>query len=48
EQELADALRAIAARPLTVDPQAIARIRGRHSLERHGETMRSIYSAAAA
>ncbi|MDX6478851.1 MAG: hypothetical protein QOG29_1438 [Gaiellaceae bacterium] len=48
EQELADALRAIAARPLTVDPQAIARIRARHSLERHGETMRSIYSAAAA
>lgn len=48
EQELADALRSIAEHPLTVDPGAVAKIRARHSLERHGETMRSIYSAAAA
>lgn len=48
EQELADALRSIAEHPLTVDPVAVARIRARHSLERHGDTMRSIYSGAAA
>lgn len=48
EQELADALRSVADHPLTVDPLAVAKIRVRHSLERHGETMRSIYSAAVA
>ena len=48
EQQLTDALRSIAERPLAVDPQQIATIRARHSLARHGETMRSIYSAAAA
>ena len=48
EQELADALRSIAEHPLTVDPGAVAKIRARHSLDRHAETMRSIYSAAAA
>ena len=48
EQELEDALRSIAKHPLTVDPRAVAKIRARHSLERHGQAMRTIYSAAVA